>query len=58
MENNREDFTLIVAGYDEDMDKFLDANTGLKSRFNNTIIFEDYNEVKLIEIFKTFYKPW
>ena len=58
MENNREDFTLIVAGYDEDMDKFLDANTGLKSRFNNTIIFEDYNEVQLIEIFKTFSKEF
>jgi AAA+ superfamily predicted ATPase len=58
MENNRENFTLIVAGYDEDMDKFLDANTGLKSRFNNTIIFEDYNEVELIEIFKTFSKEF
>lgn len=58
MENNRENFTLIVAGYDDDMDKFLDANTGLKSRFNNTIIFEDYNEVQLIEIFKTFSKEF
>lgn len=56
MENNRENFILIVAGYDEDMDKFLDANTGLKSRFSNTIIFEDYTEEELIEIFKIFAK--
>lgn len=58
MENNRENFTLIVAGYDEDMDKFLDANSGLKSRFNNTINFEDYDEMELIEIFKTFSKEF
>lgn len=56
METNRENFTLIVAGYDEDMDKFLDANTGLKSRFSNTIIFEDYTEDELIKIFKIFAK--
>jgi SpoVK/Ycf46/Vps4 family AAA+-type ATPase len=58
MENNLADFTLIVAGYDDDMDKFLDANTGLKSRFTNTIIFEDYSNVEMLEIFKIFAKDY
>ena len=56
MENNIANFTLIVAGYSEDMDKFLDANTGLKSRFTNTIIFEDYTNQEMLRIFKTFTK--
>ena len=58
MENNIDNFTLIVAGYDEDMDKFLDANTGLKSRFTNTIHFEDYSNGELFQIFKTFSKEY
>ena len=56
MENNLSSFTLIVAGYDEDMNKFLDANTGLKSRFTNTIVFEDYSNEEMLSIFKTFVK--
>jgi len=56
MENNIENFSLIVAGYNEDMDKFLDANTGLKSRFTNTIVFEDYSNNEMLSIFKTFVK--
>ena len=35
---------------------FLNANTGLKSRFNNTILFEDYTEDELLEIYKGFSK--
>lgn len=54
MENNMDNFTLIVAGYNEDMDKFLDANTGLKSRFTNTIEFIDYSNEEMLKIFKTF----
>ena len=54
MENNIDNFTLIVAGYDEDMDKFLNANAGLKSRFTNTIIFEDYSNEEMLKIFKKF----
>lgn len=56
MENNINNFTLIVAGYNEDMDRFLDANTGLKSRFTNTIVFEDYSNEEMLSIFKTFVK--
>ena len=56
MENNKDRFTLVVAGYTEDMIDFLDQNTGLKSRFDFTINFEDYTTQELIEIFLMFAK--
>jgi SpoVK/Ycf46/Vps4 family AAA+-type ATPase len=58
MENNADNFTLIVAGYDKEMDVFLDANTGLKSRFTNTIVFEDYTGSEMLKIFKIFSKGY
>lgn len=56
MENNKDKFTLIVAGYTEDMMDFLDQNTGLKSRFDFTINFEDYTTEELLAIFEIFAK--
>ena len=41
----------IAAGYPYEMQKWLDTNSGLTSRFNKTIIFEDYNAEQLSEIF-------
>ncbi|MDD6681539.1 AAA family ATPase, partial [Galactobacillus timonensis] len=52
MEDNREDFVVIVAGYPELMARFVDSNPGLRSRFNKYINFEDYSADELIEIFK------
>jgi len=52
MEDNRDDFVVIVAGYPEEMKKFLKSNPGLESRFNNFITFEDYNASELYEIFE------
>jgi len=52
MEDNREDFIVIVAGYPNEMKKFLKSNPGLESRFNNFINFEDYNAIELYEIFE------
>ena len=43
---------VIVAGYTEPMKHFFDSNPGLKSRFNTFIIFDDYNEEELFEIFE------
>jgi len=58
MENHRDEFVLIIAGYTEPLNKFLKTNVGLKSRFNYTINFEDYNATELYEIFKLFAKDF
>lgn len=52
MEDNRENLVVIVAGYSEPMETFLESNPGLKSRFNKFIVFEDYTEGELFEIFR------
>ncbi len=54
MEDNRESFVVIVAGYFESMKGFLESNPGLKSRFNKNILFEDYSRSELISILKSF----
>lgn len=51
MEDNRDDFVVIVAGYTDPMKKFIESNPGLKSRFNKYIDFPDYNIDELEEIF-------
>jgi SpoVK/Ycf46/Vps4 family AAA+-type ATPase len=51
MEDNRDDFIVIVAGYTEPMEKFISSNPGLKSRFNKYINFPDYSVEELIRIF-------
>lgn len=51
MEDNRDDFIVIVAGYPDLMDEFLHSNPGLESRFNKHLFFEDYNPKELFEIF-------
>lgn len=52
MEDHRDDFVVIVAGYKKEMEGFLKANTGLVSRFNKFIEFKDYTEEELIDILK------
>ena len=51
MEDHRDDFVVIVAGYATLMPRFIDSNPGLKSRFNKYLYFEDYNGDQLYEIF-------
>lgn len=51
MEDNRDDFVVIVAGYTEPMKKFIESNPGLKSRFNKYIDFSDYSIDELEQIF-------
>lgn len=53
MEDHRNDFIVIVAGYPDLMKEFIASNPGLKSRFNQFIYFEDYTPRELIEIFKS-----
>ena len=54
MEDNRDDFIVIVAGYPELMKEFIKSNPGLKSRFNQYINFVDYNPDELVNIFKLY----
>ena len=51
MEDHRDDFIVIVAGYPDLMREFVVSNPGLKSRFNQFINFEDYTPDELKEIF-------
>ncbi|MBS4728330.1 type VII secretion AAA-ATPase EccA [Mycobacterium sp. SM1] len=50
MENDRDRLVVIVAGYRADLDKFLDTNQGLRSRFTRSIDFPSYKPAELIEI--------
>ena len=52
MEDHRDDFIVIVAGYPALMDNFLNSNPGLESRFNKFIYFDDYDAKELYKIFK------
>jgi SpoVK/Ycf46/Vps4 family AAA+-type ATPase len=51
MEDNRDDFIVVVAGYGELMDRFINSNPGLESRFNRYFVFADYNSGELRAIF-------
>ena len=51
MEDYRDRLIVIVAGYADNMKDFVDANAGLASRFKRNIIFEDYNDLELYQIF-------
>ena len=52
MEDHRDDLVVIVAGYTELMEEFLDSNPGLRSRFNKFINFEDYTAEEEVEILR------
>ena len=56
MEDNRDDLVVIVAGYPDLMNGFLESNPGLKSRFNKFIEFTDYSIEELILIFENMCK--
>lgn len=51
MEDHRDDLIVIVAGYDGPMQKFIDSNPGLESRFNKYFHFPDYDGDQLYQIF-------
>ena len=56
MENKRDQVLVILAGYQEDMEKLLDMNQGFYSRISRIIHFPDYDESELFEIFQLFQK--
>lgn len=50
LENHRDKFITIFAGYDEDMKRFLRTNEGLKSRIPYIIHFDNYTPEEIAEI--------
>ena len=51
MEDYRDRLIVIVAGYAKNMKDFIAANAGLASRFKRNIVFENYNDLELYQIF-------
>lgn len=56
MEDDRGKFGVIVAGYTEEMKYFLDANPGLRSRFDQTFFFEDFSAEEILEITRRLFR--
>ena len=52
MEDHRDDLVVIVAGYDDLMENFINSNPGLQSRFNKYFYFPDYDGEALMKIFE------
>jgi SpoVK/Ycf46/Vps4 family AAA+-type ATPase len=52
MEDHRDEFAVIVAGYEDEMSEFIESNPGLRSRFRTFIAFPDYAASELSEIFE------
>ncbi|WP_343628328.1 AAA family ATPase [Roseateles sp.] len=53
MEDDRGKFIVIAAGYDREMQVFLDSNSGLRSRFTDTVFFPDYTPDEMRRIFQS-----
>jgi len=56
MEDYRDRLVVIIAGYKNEMQRFIDSNPGLQSRFNRYIDFPDYSPQELVDIFKMYMK--
>lgn len=52
MEDYRNDFIVILAGYDEGMKELLKSNPGLSSRINMQVNFDDFSDLELLDIAK------
>lgn len=54
MEDKKGKFAVIVAGYPNEMEQFVNSNPGLSSRFGRTLNFNDYSHTELLQIFELF----
>ncbi|RDD83929.1 right-handed parallel beta-helix repeat-containing protein [Streptomyces parvulus] len=50
MEDHRDEVVVIVAGYPSEMNRLLESNAGLASRFTRTLYFDDYSSPELVRI--------
>jgi hypothetical protein len=53
MEDERDDLAVIVAGYPDEMRRFIESNPGLRSRFTHYVEFPDYTTEELVAIFRS-----
>jgi TPR repeat protein/DNA polymerase III delta prime subunit len=58
MEDFSDRLIVVAAGYKDKMDYFIKSNPGLRSRFSQTIEFEDYKPDDMLEIFHLFAKDY
>lgn len=56
MEDQRDEFVIVMAGYQDQMKSLINSNPGLRSRFRHHIYFEDYSADELLGIFEIFAK--
>jgi stage V sporulation protein K len=56
MEDKRSELVIILAGYPNEMDRFIQSNPGLQSRFKNQILFTDYTVDELMEISRVMFQ--
>ncbi|MDC8004864.1 AAA family ATPase [Aureisphaera galaxeae] len=54
MEDHRKELVVIVAGYPDEMEDFIESNPGLQSRFNRYFTFDHYKPKELVAIFELF----
>jgi probable Rubsico expression protein CbbX len=50
MENQRDDLTVILAGYQDRMDRFFESNPGFRSRIAHHVHFPDFADAELLSI--------
>jgi probable Rubsico expression protein CbbX len=48
MENQRDDLTVILAGYQDRMDRFFESNPGFRSRIAHHVHFPDFADAELL----------
>lgn len=56
MEDHKNDFVLVLAGYRREMQEFLESNPGLRSRFPLHVDFADYSTEELLQIADCMYQ--
>ena len=54
MEKHRNDLCVVMAGYAQPMQQFLQAQPGLRGRFGMTLVFPDYTDDELLEVLRRF----